>query len=62
MQETLDRIPPEAWPLIDLLLNVTMIVAAVWLAITIFVLWRRQASNLTPVTAYGLPRQPGCFI
>lgn len=53
MQETLDQIPPEAWPLITLLLNVTMAVAAVWLALTIFVWWRRSASNLTPVQAAG---------
>lgn len=53
MQETLDRIPPEAWPLIDLLLNITMVVAAIWLVLTIFILWRRNASNLTPVQAAG---------
>ena len=53
MQETLDQIPPEAWPLITLLLNVTMAVAAVWLALTVFVWWRRSASNLTPVQSAG---------
>jgi len=53
MQETLDQIPPEAWPLITLLLNVTMAVAAVWLALTVFIWWRRSASNLTPVQAAG---------
>lgn len=51
MQETLDQIPPEAWPLIDLLFNLTMAAAGIWLAITVFVLWRRHASNLTPVNA-----------
>lgn len=51
MQETLDQIPPEAWPLIDLLFNVTLVVGVLWLALTIFVLWRRSASNLTPVNA-----------
>lgn len=51
MNETLDRIPPEAWPIIDILFNVTMAAAGIWLAITVFVVWRRRASNLTPVHA-----------
>ncbi len=51
MNETLDRIPPEAWPVIDILFNVTMAAAGIWLAITVFVVWRRRASNLTPVHA-----------
>lgn len=49
MNDTLDRIPPEAWPIIDILFNVTMAAAGIWLAITVFVVWRRHASNLTPV-------------
>lgn len=51
MPETLDQIPPEAWPLIDLLFKLTMVSVATWLAITVFVWWRRSASNLTPVNA-----------
>lgn len=51
MQDTLDKIPPEAWPIVDLLFNLTCAAAAVWLAITVFILWRRHASNLTPVHA-----------
>ena len=47
MDETLRSIPAEAWPLIDLLFNITCVVTAVWLATTVFVLWRRAASNLT---------------
>lgn len=47
--DTLDKIPPEAWPLIDLLFNLTMAAAGVWMAITVFVVWRRRSSNLTPV-------------
>lgn len=56
MQESLDQIPPEAWPLITLMLNATMAVAIIWLLITVFVWWRRQASNLTPVQAAGKTR------
>lgn len=51
MPEALDQIPPEAWPLIDLLFNLTMAAVGIWLAVTVFVWWRRSASNLTPVNA-----------
>jgi hypothetical protein len=49
MPETLEQIPPEAWPLIDLMFNLTLAAAGIWLAIVAFVIWRRHASNLTPV-------------
>lgn len=51
MPDVLDQIPPEAWPLIDILFNLTMAATGIWLAITVFVWWRRSASNLTPVNA-----------
>jgi len=51
MDETLRSIPAEAWPLIDLLFNITCVVTAIWLATTVFVLWRRNASNLTTSSA-----------
>ena len=47
MDETLRSIPAEAWPLIDLLFNITCVVTAIWLVTTIFLSWRRSASNLT---------------
>jgi len=53
MPDTLNQIPPEAWPLIDLLFNLTMASIGIWLAITVFIWWRRSASNLTPVNAAG---------
>lgn len=46
---SIETIPPDAWPLIDLLFNITCAVAGIWLAISVFVAWRRHASNLTPV-------------
>jgi hypothetical protein len=49
--DVLDQIPPDAWPLIDRLFQITIAVAAVWLALSLFVYWRRRAANLTPVTA-----------
>lgn len=51
MNEAIEQIPPEAWPLLELLLNVTVVSAAVWLTLTVFIWWRRSASNLTPVNA-----------
>ncbi len=45
----LSQIPPQAWFWIDLLFNLTMAAAGIWLAMTVFVIWRRSASNLTPV-------------
>ena len=51
MQNVLDRVPPDAWPLIDRLIQITVVVAAIWLALSVFVWWRRRAANLTPVTA-----------
>ncbi|MEM1149194.1 MAG: hypothetical protein AAGI03_01350 [Pseudomonadota bacterium] len=53
---TLDEIPPDAWPWIDLVFNFTCVVAAIWLASTVFVIWRRSASNLTPVNSVGTRR------
>ncbi|MGB3624287.1 MAG: hypothetical protein WA989_00565 [Henriciella sp.] len=51
LNDYVSRIPPEAWPLIETVLRVTAVVTVVWLAITIFILLRRNASNLTPVHA-----------
>ena len=51
MQNVLDRIPADAWPLVDRLIQITVAVSAIWLALSIFVYWRRRAANLTPVTA-----------
>lgn len=51
MEQTLQQIPPEAWPIIEILFNVTMAIAGIWLALTAFVIWRRHSSNLTPVNA-----------
>jgi hypothetical protein len=57
MDETLRSIPAEAWPLIDLLFNITCAVTAVWLASTVFLLWRRHSSNLTTSSAVSPNRK-----
>jgi hypothetical protein len=49
--DLLERVPPDAWPLIDRLFNIAIALAAIWLALSLFVYWRRRAANLTPVTA-----------
>nr|WP_321362482.1 hypothetical protein [uncultured Hyphomonas sp.] len=51
MDETLRSIPADAWPLIDILFNVTCAITAIWLATTVFVLWRRHSSNLTTASS-----------
>lgn len=50
VQDVIAAIPPEAWPLIDILFNIVMAVTAVWLAWTVFIWWRRSASNLTAMS------------
>lgn len=47
LQDVVDKIPPEAWPLIDSLFRWTLIVVAIWLVISILAWWRRRAYNLT---------------
>lgn len=51
MQDRLQRIIPETWTVLDVLFTLTFIAAAIWLVSAIFVMWRRHASNLTPVNA-----------
>ena len=47
VQDAIDRIPPEAWPLIDTLFRITTVVALVWLLLALVAWWRRRAYNLT---------------
>ncbi|MEM6665599.1 MAG: hypothetical protein AAF638_04285 [Pseudomonadota bacterium] len=51
MNEIVDQIPPEAWPLINIAFWVTAVITVVWWSIAVFVYLRRSASNLTPVQA-----------
>ena len=57
MEETIRSIPPEAWPLIDLLFNITCAVTAVWLAVSVFIWWRRSASNLTTLSSANVNKK-----
>lgn len=51
MNEIVEQIPPEAWPLIDAAFWITAVITLVWWSIAVFVYLRRSASNLTPVQA-----------
>ena len=53
VQDVIDRIPPDAWPLIDTLFRITMVVTAVWLAFALVAWWRRRAYNLTIASTAG---------
>ncbi len=57
MEDTLRSIPPDAWPLIDLLFNITCAVTAVWMACAVFIWWRRSASNLTTISSMNVNRK-----
>ena len=50
MQDVINAVPPDAWPLIDILFNIVMAVTGFWLAWTAFIWWRRSASNLTTMS------------
>lgn len=47
VQSAIDQIPPDAWPMIDLAIRITIVVAVVWLLLSLFAWWRRRAYNLT---------------
>lgn len=47
VQTVVDRIPPDAWPMIDIAFRITIAVAIVWFALMIVAWWRRRAYNLT---------------
>ncbi|WP_375398598.1 hypothetical protein [uncultured Sphingomonas sp.] len=47
VQDAIDRIPPEAWPLIDITSKITLAVVAIWIVLSLIAWWRRRAYNLT---------------
>ncbi|WP_419808619.1 hypothetical protein [Sphingomonas sp.] len=47
VQDVIDSIPPDAWPLIDTLFKITVVVTLVWLFLALVAWWRRHAYNLT---------------
>jgi hypothetical protein len=57
VQDAIDRIPPEAWPFIDILFRITIALVAVWLVLALVALWRRRAYNLTVASTAGKSRK-----
>lgn len=51
LQNAIEQIPADAWPMIDLIVTIMFVAVGIWLFIAIFVYLRRVASNLTPVNA-----------
>ena len=51
MPESSIEIPEGAWPFIDGVILVLVVSTAIWLCFSIFIFWRRRATNLTPVHA-----------
>ena len=45
--QAIDAIPPDAWPVIDIMMRVLIALALVWLVIALIAWWRRRAYNLT---------------
>jgi len=50
MDDVLEAIPPEVMPYVGIMFNILAVVTALWLAWTVFIWWRRSASNLTSVS------------
>ena len=46
-QQAIDRIPPDAWPVIDLCMRILIGLAILWLVLALIAWWRRRAYNLT---------------
>ena len=55
------QIPPDAWPIIDLMMKVLIGLALVWLVLSLIGWWRRRAYNLTiaSTAARNKKAQPG---
>lgn len=46
-RRAIDSIPPDAWPVIDLMMRITIGLAAAWFVLSLIGWWRRRAYNLT---------------
>jgi hypothetical protein len=53
VQNLVDRIPPEAWPLIDVLFRISVAITLFWLFLALVAWWRRRAYNLTVASTAG---------
>ncbi|MEL7190173.1 MAG: hypothetical protein AAGK17_11520, partial [Pseudomonadota bacterium] len=53
VNQAIDRIPPDAWPFIDILFRITIALAVLWVVLSLIGWWRRRAYNLTVASTAG---------
>jgi uncharacterized membrane protein YdbT with pleckstrin-like domain len=53
----IERIPPDAWPMIDLMFKITIGLLLVWIFLALVAWWRRRAYNLTVASTHGRSKQ-----
>ncbi len=46
-ERAIEQIPPEAWPVIDLMFRITIALTIIWILLELIAWWRRRAYNLT---------------
>ena len=56
-QQAIDAIPPDAWPVIDQMMRVLIVLFAVWLVLSLIAWWRRRAYNLTVASTAARNKQ-----
>lgn len=61
VQEVVEQIPPEAWPLLDLMFKIVIGLFIVWICLSLIAWWRRRAYNLTVASTARVnkKKQPG---
>lgn len=57
IDNAIEKIPPEAWPAIDLMMNILIGLFIVWIALALVAWWRRRAYNLTIASTARLNRK-----
>jgi hypothetical protein len=52
VEGAIERIPPDAWPMIDVMFKITIGLLAVWILLALVAWWRRRAYNLTVASTH----------
>jgi hypothetical protein len=52
VEGAIERIPPDAWPMIDVMFKITIGLLAVWIFLALVAWWRRRAYNLTVASTH----------
>lgn len=53
VEGAIERIPPDAWPMIDQMFKITIALLAVWIVLALVAWWRRRAYNLTVASTHS---------